>query len=177
MTVPSRPKRARGAYASRPVEPYIALASWKMQRRSFGVRPQGRTPRPLVPRPKRDKPHGGHERHNAVHAPVRSVAQARIEESTPIGSDERVCPGEGPGGPRGSVRLTSRSKWRLAPRLESPSASRALHASLAARRTRRVNREVARPDRARPRTHNESPAPPSAGSGGIHRDHTETEAE
>jgi hypothetical protein len=80
---------------------------------------------------------------------VRSAAQARIPESTPIGSDERVCAGEDFGQPAlRAVENTSRSKWRLAPRLESPSASRALHAAMAARRTRRVNREVARYDRA-----------------------------
>jgi hypothetical protein len=80
-----------------------------------------------------------------------------------------------------ALENTSLSKLRLAPRLESPFASRALHATLAARRTRRVNREVARYDGAWSRTHAQRllhrlPDIPSAEKGWIRHDHAEGKA-
>ena len=78
-----------------------------------------------------------------------------------------------------ALENTSFSKLRLAPRLESPFASRALYATLAARRTRRVNREVARYDGAWSRTHpttHRLPDIPSAEKGWFRHDDAEATA-
>ncbi len=78
-----------------------------------------------------------------------------------------------------ALKNTSFRKLRLAPRLESPFASRALQATLAARRTRRVNREVARYDGAWSRTHpttHRLPDIPSAEKGLIRHDDAEATA-
>ena len=62
----SKPKRPRAVCDSKPSAPHGAHARSKTPRRNFGAPPQPRTPRPPVPRPKRDPPYGGQEPRNPL---------------------------------------------------------------------------------------------------------------
>jgi transposase len=65
-TARSKPTRVLMACASRPRRRRVAHAFWNTPQKNFGAPPNHRTPRPPVPRPKRDPPHGGQEPRNSL---------------------------------------------------------------------------------------------------------------